>query len=55
MEEPSGGLHEKQKHGRRYGRGWTCLGFGSGWTARGGIDPKKITDLVERVLKSKKI
>ena len=32
MEEPSDGLHEKQKPGRRYGRGQTSLAFGSGWT-----------------------
>ena len=31
------GLHEKQKHGRRYGRG--SLAFGSGWTALGCRDP----------------
>ena len=30
-EEPSDGLHEKQKHGRRYGGGKTSLAFGSGW------------------------
>ena len=29
MEEPGDGLHEEQKHGRRY----ICLAFGSGWTA----------------------
>ena len=26
------GLHEKQKHGRRYGRGQISWAFGSGWT-----------------------
>jgi hypothetical protein len=30
MKEPSDGLHEKQKHGSRYGRGCTSLAFGSG-------------------------
>ena len=35
MEEASDGLHEKQKHGRRYGRGEAFLAFGSGWTALG--------------------
>ena len=39
MEEPSDGLHEKQKRGRRYGKGQTSLAFGSGWTALGCIDP----------------
>ena len=39
MEEPSDGFHEKQKHGRRYGRGQTSFAFGSGWTALGCIDP----------------
>ena len=38
MEEPSDGLHEKQKYGRRYGRKYTYLAFGSGWTALGCID-----------------
>ena len=33
MQEPSDGLHEKPKHGRRYGRGQTSLAFGSGWMA----------------------
>ena len=36
MEEPSEVLHEKKKHGRRYGG---RLAFGSGWTAFGCIDP----------------
>ena len=46
MEKPSDGLHEKQKHGRRYGRRYTCLVFGSGWMAFGCIDPnnKKNSD-----------
>ena len=35
----SDGLHEKQKHGRRYDRGYISLAFGSGWTALGGIGP----------------
>ena len=39
MEEPSDGLHEKKKLGRRYGRGQTSLAFGSIWTAFGCIDP----------------
>ena len=30
MEEPSDGLHEKQKNGRRYGRIKTSLTFGNG-------------------------
>ena len=38
MEEPSDGLHEKQKHGR-YGRSYTSLAFGSGCKALGSIDP----------------
>ena len=38
MEEPSDGLHEKQKHGRRCCRKQTYLAFGSGWTALGCID-----------------
>ena len=40
MEGPSDGLNEKQKHGRRYGRGYTSLAFGSRWTVLGCIDPK---------------
>ena len=39
MEEPSDRLHEKQKYGRRYGRGFISLAFGSGWMALGCIDP----------------
>ena len=39
MEEPSDGLLEKQKHGRRDGRRWTSWAFGSGWTDVGCIDP----------------
>ena len=39
MEEPTDGLHEKQKSGRRYGRGYTSLAFGSRWTSLGCIDP----------------
>ena len=39
MEEPSEGLDEKQKPGRRYGRGWTSLAFESGQTVLGCIDP----------------
>ena len=42
MEKPSERLPEKQKHGRRYGRGYTSLAFGSGWTALGCIVPQKI-------------
>ena len=38
-EEPSDELHEKQKRGRRYGRKYTYLEFGSGWTALGCVDP----------------
>ena len=30
MEDPSNGLHEKLKHGRRYGRRWTSSAFGNG-------------------------
>ena len=39
MEEPSDGLHEKQKHGKSYGIGLTYSTFGSGWTVFGCIDP----------------
>ena len=39
MEEPSGGLHEKEKHGRRYGRSQTFLAFISGQAALSCIDP----------------
>ena len=39
QEGPSVGLRKKQKHGRRYGRRWTTLAFGSGWTALDCIDP----------------
>ena len=38
VEEPSDGLREKQKHGRRYGRGQTFLVFGNGQTVLGCID-----------------
>ena len=38
-EEPGDGLHEEQKHGRRYDRRQISLAFGSGWTALGCIDP----------------
>ena len=38
IEESSDELHEKQKHGRRYGRRQTSLVFGSGWTALGFIE-----------------
>ena len=53
MEEPSDGLHEKQKHGRRYVR---SLVFGRGWTTPGCIDPnnKKYNNIIlkeERKLK----
>ena len=36
MEEPSDGLHEKQKHGRRYGRRQTS---GNEQTALSCVDP----------------
>ena len=39
MEEPSDGIHEKQKYGIKYDRKQTSLAFGSGWTALGCIDP----------------
>jgi hypothetical protein len=39
MEEPSDKFHEKEKPGRRYGRGYTYLEFGSQWTGLGCIDP----------------
>ena len=45
MDEPSDGLHEMQKHGRRYDRGCTSLTFGSGWTALGCIDPNNNNNL----------
>ena len=41
MEEATDGLHKKQKPGKRYGRGWISLAFGSGWTALGCIDPNE--------------
>ena len=41
MEEPNDGLHEKQKHGRRYGRRLISLAFGSGWTAISCIEHNK--------------
>ena len=41
MEEPSDGLHEKQKHGRKYGRRYTSLAFWGGWTALDCTDPNK--------------
>ena len=40
----SGGIHEKQKPGRIYGRRQTSLAFGSGWTALGCIDPNSISN-----------
>ena len=46
MEEPGDGLHEEQRHGRR----WTSLAFGSGWTALGCIDPIYITIILPVVL-----
>ena len=39
MEEPSDELHEKQKHGKRYGRRQTSLAFGNGYAAPNYIDP----------------
>ena len=51
MEEPNDGLHEKQKHGRRYGRRYTFLAFGSGWTALGCIDPIHIFNINSNMVK----
>ena len=39
MEEPSDGLHEKQKHGRIYGRRQTSMAFGNEQTFLNCIDP----------------
>ena len=44
MEEPSDGLDEKQKYGRRYGKRQTSWAFGSGWTALGCIDTNNNND-----------
>ena len=43
MEEPIDGLHETQKPGRRYGRGYTYLTFGGGWKALDYVDPSNKT------------
>ena len=49
------GLHNTQKLGRRYDRGYTSLAFASGLTALGYIDPNNNNKIDYRMCKCVKV
>ena len=51
MEEPSDGVHEKQQHGRSYGRRQTSLAFGNEQRALSCIDPNNKNNILYKNLK----